>query len=509
DGSPAARGRHRPRGGRRPAAPPRQGRRAGQAPRPRAHRPPPGPGLVRRGRAPGQLGAGRPGRRRRRHRHGPRRRPPRRGHGQRPDGEGRVLGAEDRREDPAHPGARGERAGADDLPRRLGGRADHRAGADVPRPPRGGADLRQRGAAQRRRAAAVRVVRAERRGRRVHPRVLRRGDHARRQRVDVPRLPADGRDGHRGEGHARGDGRRADAHGRLGLRAPARQDGRGGRGRRPALPELPAVQLGRGAARGAAGRAGQRLSHPRPDPRGREQAVRHQGAHRVAGRRRVVLRDPRALGQGARGGLRAPRGPRHRDRGQPAQAEGRRPVRRLGRQGRALHLDVQRVQRPAALPGRRARLHDRDGGRAPGHHPPRRQDDLRGDRGDGPQAQRDRPQGLRRRALRDGGAGVRPRRLPGAARRVDRRDGPAGGGERGLLQPAPGHRGPGRAGRPPGGAAPGVRRGHRPPAPGLRARGGRRDPARGPAGRADAPLRAGRGQGARLAGQAQPDHAGL
>jgi acetyl-CoA carboxylase carboxyltransferase component len=40
------------------------------------------------------------------------------------------------------------------------------------------------------------------------------------------------------------------------------------------------------------------------------------------------------------------------------------------------------------------------------------------------------------------GPGLRPRRLPGAARGVHRRDGPAGGGERRLLQPAPGHRGP-------------------------------------------------------------------
>ena len=33
---------------------------------------------------------------------------------------------------------------------------------------------------------------------------------------------------------------------------------------------------------------------------------------------------------------------------------------------------------PAAVPGRRAGLHDRHRGRAPGHHPPRREDDLGG-----------------------------------------------------------------------------------------------------------------------------------
>ncbi len=41
------------------------------------------------------------------------------------------------------------------------------------------------------------------------------------QRVDVPRLAADGRDGDRREGEPRGDGRRAHAHRRLGLRASA------------------------------------------------------------------------------------------------------------------------------------------------------------------------------------------------------------------------------------------------------------------------------------------------
>ena len=39
-------------------------------------------------------------------------------------------------------------------------------------------------------------------------------------------------------------------------------------------------------------------------------------------------------------------------------------------------------------------------GRAPGHHPPRRQDDHRGHRGDGAQGVGDRAQGVRRRALR-------------------------------------------------------------------------------------------------------------
>ena len=64
--------------------------------------------------------------------------------------------------------------------------------------------------------AGLPAVRAERGRRRLHPGLLRRGDHARRERLDVPRLPADGGDGDRREGHARGDGRGPDAH--LGLR---------------------------------------------------------------------------------------------------------------------------------------------------------------------------------------------------------------------------------------------------------------------------------------------------
>ena len=105
-----------------------------------------------------------------------------------------------------------------------------------------------------------------------------------------------------------------------------------------------------------------------------------------------------ALGEGAGRRLRPSRRPGDRDRRQPAEGQGRRAVRRLGRQGRPIHLDLQRLQRPAAVPRRRARLHDRQGRRAPGHHPPRRQDDQRRQRGDGAEDLGDRPQGLRRRA---------------------------------------------------------------------------------------------------------------
>ena len=91
-------------------------------------------------------------------------------------------------------------------------------------------------------------------------------------------------------------------------------------------------------------------------------------------------------------------------RRQPAEAARRRAVRRLVRQGGALHLDLQRLQRAAAVPRRRARLHDRHAGRAPGHHPRGREDDLGGLRGDRAEDLGDRAQGLRRRAVRDGRA---------------------------------------------------------------------------------------------------------
>ena len=192
----------------------------------------------------------------------------------------------------------------------------------------------------------------------------------------------------------------------------------------------------------------------------------------------LVSGDPAALGQGADRRLRAPRRPGDRDHRQPAQAQGRRAVRRLRRQGRALHLDVQRVQHPAAVPRRRARLHDRHPGRARGDHPPRREDDQRRLRSDRAEDLGGRAQGLRRRAVCDGGAGVRARLLHRAAERLDRGDGPAGGDQRRLLQPAAGDRRRGRARRRDRAAARGVRRRHRHPAPRLRARDRRRDRAR-------------------------------
>ncbi len=165
--------------------------------------------------------------------------------------------------------------------------------------------------------------------RRLHPGVLRRGGHARGQRVDVPRLAAHGGDGDRREGVARGDGRREDAHRRVRLRPLPGQVRRGGDRGGQALPLVLPDEL---AARSRPLRRPPRPArnaHPRARARGREQAVRHERADRLARRRGVLLRGAQALGQGAHGGLRAARGPRRRDRGQPAEAARRRAVRRL------------------------------------------------------------------------------------------------------------------------------------------------------------------------------------
>ena len=129
------------------------------------------------------------------------------------------------------------------------GRADHRPGADVPRAARRRPHLPQRGAPLRPGAAGLPAARPERRGRRLHPRLLRRGDHARRQRLDVPGLAADGGDGDRREGDAGGDGRGADAHRRLRLRPLPGQVRRGGDRPGAALPLLHAGQLARASRR--------------------------------------------------------------------------------------------------------------------------------------------------------------------------------------------------------------------------------------------------------------------
>ena len=123
-----------------------------------------------------------------------------------------------------------------------------------------GEDLLQPGPPLGGRAAGVRAVRSQRRRGCLHPRLLRHRDHARGERLDVPRLATDGGDGDRRAGEPRGDGRGADAHGRLRVRAPARGQRRGGHRRRPPLPLLPAGQLARSST------SGLRPAAPAPAP---------------------------------------------------------------------------------------------------------------------------------------------------------------------------------------------------------------------------------------------------
>ena len=103
------------------------------------------------------------------------------------------MGRADGREDRAAHRDRAAARAARRVPRGLRGRAHHRPGRAVPGSPRRGPDLRQPGAALGPGAAGVLPVRPVGGGRRVHPGVLRRRVHGRGERLDVPRLAADGR----------------------------------------------------------------------------------------------------------------------------------------------------------------------------------------------------------------------------------------------------------------------------------------------------------------------------
>ena len=126
-------------------------------------------------------------------------------------------------------------------------------------------------------------------------------------------------------------------------------------------------------------------------------------------RRRRVLRHQAEVRQDAHHLPRALRRPAVRDRRQPAQAARRHPRERLRRQGGALHQPLRRLQHPAALPPGRARVHGRLEGRARRDHPPRGEDALRGLARHRAEGHGRRPQGLRRRLLRDVRQGLRAR----------------------------------------------------------------------------------------------------
>ena len=247
-----------------------------------------------------------------------------------------LLGRPYRRED--HPDHRAglRRRRADGLPGRLGRRPDHRPGRPLPRPARRRAHLLQPGPRLRLDPAGLRAVRPVGRRRRVHPGVLRRGRHGRRQRLACTSAPT--------------------AWSRW---SPARRP----RWRRWAAPgsTVPSPASGTSSARprprrwtwcgatcptcrptgpGQPPAAGRRRAPATVDlaalvPANERQAVRHAPVRqRACSTSGSLLRDPGAVGPGADRRLR-PAGRRGRRRGrQQLAAQGRRALRRLRRQGR-------------------------------------------------------------------------------------------------------------------------------------------------------------------------------
>ena len=211
--------------------------------------------------------------------------------------------------------------------------------------------------------------------RRLHPGVLRRGRDGRRQREHVPRAPT------AWSRWSPGRRRRSRRWAARGCTAPspasATSSARPSRTRstwsattcptcRPTGSSTPPAAEAAGAGRRGSRRAGAGQRAP---------GLRHAPVRQGHRRRGLVLRDPGAVGQGADDRLR-PAGRRGRRRGrQQLDVQGRRAVRRLGRQGDPVRPALRRVQRAAAVPLRRARLHGRLGGGEAGHHPARRQDD--------------------------------------------------------------------------------------------------------------------------------------
>ena len=210
-----------------------------------------------------------------------------------------------------------------------------------------GAHLPQPGAAVGRGAADLPAVRAVGGGRRVHPGVLRRRVHGRQERVDVPRLAAHGRDGDRREGDAGGDGRRAHALRGLGLRrsAGARRARLHRRRARDYL-GVPAAARRRGSRRPPR-RARRRAGGKRIDeilPANQNQAFDMHDVIDALVDEGSFFELKKLFARELVTGFARLDGRAGRHRRQPAEVEGRRAVRRLGRQGGALHLAVRRVR---------------------------------------------------------------------------------------------------------------------------------------------------------------------
>ncbi len=211
--------------------------------------------------------------------------------------------------------------------------------------------------------------------------------------------------------------------------------------------QKPAGPRDRGSRRPDVGEAAR--DRPRVEP----QAVRHVRGDRRDRRRRRVLRHQAEVREDDHHLPRALRRPAGRHRRQPAEAARRHPRERLGRQGGALRQPLRRLRDPARLPPGRARLHGRLEGRARRDHPPRGEDALRDLARDGAEGDRRRPQGLRRRLLRDERPGLRARPDRRLAVGRDLGDGRRGRGQhhrplgdRGLRRPGRDARGDARGG---------------------------------------------------------------
>ena len=306
---------------------------------------------------------------------------------------------------------------------------------------RRGADLPQPGGAVRQGAAGLLPVRAVRGRRGVHPGVLRRRVHGRGQRQHVPGQPADGRDGGRRDGDAGGDGRCPDALHRLRLRGQPRRRRRRRHRAGPALLLLPADLLAGGSA-GVPGRAAGAGVHPGPGAgaRSRCRSTSTRSIEALVDAGSFFEVKPLFAAELVVGFARLD--------GPPVGVLANNSAVRGGvlfsdsadKAARFIWL-CDALQRAAGLPRRRARVHDRQRGGAAGDHPARREDDHGGGRGDRAAGVRGPAQGLRRRAVRDGRARLRPGRDAGAADRADRRDGSGGGRERRVRQQDRGDRG--------------------------------------------------------------------
>ena len=137
-------------------------------------------------------------------------------------------------------------------------------------------------------------------------------------------------------------------------------------------------------------------------PRQLQQALRHARRRPLRGRRRGVLRGPRALRPQHHLRLLAPERLRGGNRRQPAQSARRRARHRLVDEGRAVRAHLRRVQHPDHHAHRRARLPPRYHAGVGRDHPPRREAPVRLLRGHRPEDHDHHPQGLRRRLRRHG-----------------------------------------------------------------------------------------------------------